>query len=147
MFYGEYEHTLDKKGRLIIPSKFREIFNDRKFYITKGLDRCLFLFTEEEWQSQEDKFKGMSFTKPDARRFNRMFFGGAFEAVCDKQGRVVMPQYLKEHSQIKNTVVLVGVSNRIEIWAKEIWDDYKEKSQAIFEETAENLISLDPSSI
>ena len=144
MFYGEYEHTLDSKGRLIIPSRLRQIFKAHqveKFYITRGLDRCLFLFTEEEWQSQDEKFKTMSFTKSEARRFNRMFFGGAFEVSCDKQGRVILPQYLKEYGEIKNAVVLVGVSNRIEIWSKEIWKKYKENSQAGFEDTAENLIT------
>ena len=100
MFYGEYEHTIDKKGRLIIPSKFRESFKEyeiEKFYITRGLDKCLFLFTESEWRSQESKFKSVSFTKSESRKFNRLYFSGAGQIDCDKQGRILIPKYLKDY--------------------------------------------------
>ena len=103
MFYGEYEHALDTKGRVIIPAKFRVIFKEHyaeKFYLTRGLDRCLFVFTEETWKAQEKKFREMSFTKNEARQFNRLYFSGACDVVCDKQGRILIPQYLKDYASI-----------------------------------------------
>jgi len=146
MFYGEFEHSLDKKSRVIIPAKFREAFKDNyaeKFYITRGLDGCLFLFTEEEWSKQEQKFKSLSFTKTEARKFNRLFFSGASEIVCDSQGRVLIPNYLKEFAQIQKDVVIIGVSNRIEIWSKARWKDFYENTRETFEETAEKLMGLE----
>ena len=143
MFYGQYEHSLDAKDRVIIPSKFREIFKENyaeKFFITRGLDRCLFVFTEEEWKSQERKFKDMSFTKEDARKFNRLYFSGACEALCDKQGRILIPDYLKSYAEIKQDVVIIGVSDRIEIWAKEKWDQFFKSNLGSFEALAEKLI-------
>lgn len=146
MFYGEFEHSLDRKSRIIIPAKFREALKDNfveRFYITRGLDGCLFLFTEEEWKKQEQKFKSLSFTKPDARKFNRLFFSGASEIVCDSQGRVLLPQYLKEFAQIQKEVVIIGVSNRIEIWSKTRWKEFYENTRETFEDTAEKLMGLD----
>jgi MraZ protein len=146
MFYGEYEHTLDKKSRFIIPAKFREAIKDHyteKFFITRGLDSCLFLFTEEEWKRQEQRFKSLSFTKPEARHFNRLFFSGACEIVCDAQGRVLIPQYLKEFAQIEREIVVIGVSNRIEIWGNEQWKAFYANTREHFEETAEKLMDLE----
>lgn len=146
MFYGEYEHSLDKKGRLIVPSKFREIFKEHyaeKFYITRGLDKCLFVFTEEEWKAQERKFKDMPFTRQESRQFNRLYFSGACEVACDKQGRILVPLYLKEYAEIKEDVMIVGVSDRIEIWAKEKWKEFFNNSMGSFEDLAEKLLDLD----
>ncbi|MBI4394988.1 MAG: division/cell wall cluster transcriptional repressor MraZ [Candidatus Omnitrophica bacterium] len=143
MFYGQFEHALDAKDRVIIPSKFREIFKEtyaEKFFITRGLDRCLFVFTEEEWKSQERKFKDMSFTKEDSRKFNRLYFSGACEVLCDKQGRILIPIYLKSYAEIKENVVIIGVSDRIEIWAKEKWDQFFKDNLGSFEQLAEKLI-------
>jgi len=143
MFYGEYDHTIDKKGRIILPSKFREASKAHyieRFYATRGLDKCLFVFAEDEWKQQEQRFKGMPFTKLEARKFNRLYFSGACELACDKQGRVLLPGYLKEYAGIKRDVVVVGVSNRIEIWAKEKWKEFYETSKESFEEVAEKLI-------
>ncbi|MBI1976695.1 MAG: division/cell wall cluster transcriptional repressor MraZ [Candidatus Omnitrophica bacterium] len=143
MFYGEYEHTLDKKGRLIIPSKFRESAKEQeieRFFITRGLDGCLFVFAEDEWRSQEQKFKTASFTKPDVRKFNRLFFSGAVEAATDKQGRILIPAYLKDFAGIKRDIIIVGVSNRFEIWAKERWGEYYKSAEDSFESVAEKLI-------
>lgn len=143
MFYGEHEHTLDRKGRLIIPSKFREVFKEHfaeKIFITRGLDKCLFVFTEEEWKSQESKFKSMSFTKTEHRKFNRLYFSGAIDTVPDKQGRILLPQYLKDYAGIKRDIVIVGVSNRIEIWSKESWAQYYESQKESFEDIAEKLV-------
>ena len=144
MFYGEYEHTIDKKGRLIIPSKFRESFKEydvEKLYITRGLDKCLFLFTENEWKSQESKFRSMPFTKSESRKFNRLYFAGAAQIECDKQGRILMPKYLKDFADIKKDVVIIGVSSRIEIWSKDIWQSYYKSSKESFEDIAEKLMT------
>lgn len=144
MFYGEYEHTIDKKGRLIIPSKFRDAFKEyevEKFYITRGLDRCLFLFTENEWRSQESKFKSVSFTKSEARKFNRLYFSGAGQIEYDKQGRILIPKYLKDYAGIKKDVLIIGVSNRIEIWANDAWQQYYNSAKESFEEIAEKLMT------
>lgn len=143
MFYGEYAHALDTKGRVIIPAKFREIFKEQyaeKFYLTRGLDRCLFVFTEETWKVQERKFREMPFTKNESRKFNRLYFSGACDVVCDKQGRILIPDYLKSYAEIKENVVIIGVSDRIEIWAKEKWKEFFEGNKSSFEDLAEKLI-------
>ena len=142
MFYGEYEHTLDVKGRVIIPAKFREIFKEHyteKFFVTRGLDQCLFVFTEDVWKSQERKFRDMPFTKGEARQFNRLFFSGASEVICDKQGRVLIPDYLKAHAAIEQEVMIIGVSDRIEIWAKDKWKSFFDTNKGNFENLAEKL--------
>jgi len=143
MFYGEYEHTIDKKGRLIIPSKFRDSFKEydvEKLYITRGLDKCLFVFTESEWKSQESKFKSISFTKSESRKFNRIYFAGASQLECDKQGRILIPKYLKEYAGIKRDVMIVGVSNRIEVWSRDAWQHYYNGAKESFEDIAEKLM-------
>lgn len=142
MFYGEHEHSIDRKGRLIIPSKFREVFKENyveRFFVTRGLDTCLFVFTEDEWKKQENRFKSLSFTNAEARQFNRLYFSGACEVTCDKQGRVLIPDYLKDFAQIKRDVMIVGVSNRMEIWAKEGWIEYFNNTKDSFEKIAEKL--------
>ncbi|MFA5038465.1 MAG: division/cell wall cluster transcriptional repressor MraZ [Candidatus Omnitrophota bacterium] len=143
MFYGEYDHSIDNKGRLILPSRIREVAKTHfveKFYLTRGLDKCLFMFSEEEWRSVESKFKSMPFTRQDSRRFNRLYFSGAIEVVPDKQGRILLPAYLKDFAQIKRDVVIIGVSNRVEIWSKESWSEFYRSNLDSFEETAEKLI-------
>ena len=143
MFYGEYEHTLDNKDRVIIPAKFREIFKENyveKFFITRGLDECLFVFTEESWKIQEKKFRELPFTRGESRNFNRLFFSGACEVVCDKQGRILLPVYLKTYASIQENVVIIGVSDRIEIWAKEKWAQFFKDNLGSFESLAEKLI-------
>lgn len=143
MFYGEYQHTIDRKGRLILPAKFREAAKNNyieKFFVTRGLDRCLFMFSEEEWKNYEAKLKAISFTKQQARTFNRLYFSGATEAVPDRQGRIIIPQYLKDFANIKKEVAIVGVSNRIELWSRTAWQDFYAHSSATFEEIAQNLL-------
>lgn len=145
MFYGEYIHSIDRKGRLILPAKFREAAKTHfveKFYITRGLDKCLFMFSEEEWRSQESKFKAIPFTKQQARTFNRLYFSGAVEVIPDGQGRILLPQYLKEFAEIKKDVVIVGVSNRIEVWSKDKWSEFYGSSRQSFEEIAEKLMDI-----
>lgn len=143
MFYGEFEHHLDRKNRLILPAKIREAAKNNyieKFYLTRGLDKCLFMFPEEEWKNQERRFRSMPFTKQEVRRFNRLYFSGAQEIVADKQGRILIPQYLREFAGIKKDVLIVGVSARIEIWDRNIWYDFYQVSKDSFEEIAQNLL-------
>lgn len=143
MFYGEYEHALDAKSRVIVPARFREIFKERyveRFFITRGLDQCLFLFTEETWKSVEKKFSEMPFTKGESRSFNRLLFSGASDVICDKQGRILIPDYLKTFAGIQTEVMIVGVSSRIEIWAKDKWQNFLNTNSGQFEELAEKLI-------
>jgi len=100
------------------------------------------MFSEEEWRVQENKFKAISFTKQESRTFNRLYFSGAAEVVPDKQGRILMPQYLKDFAEIKKDVIIVGVSNRIEIWSKDKWQSFYGSSKGTFEEIAEKLIDI-----
>ena len=142
MFYGEHEHSIDNKGRLIIPSKFREVFKENyveRFFVTRGLDTCLFVFTEDEWKKQESRFRTLSFTNREAREFNRLYFSGACEVTCDKQGRILVPQYLKDFAKIKSEVMIVGVSNRMEIWNRESWHEFYMSAKDSFEKTDENI--------
>ncbi|MCI9314959.1 MAG: division/cell wall cluster transcriptional repressor MraZ [Lachnospiraceae bacterium] len=118
MFMGEYNHTIDAKGRLIIPSKFREALGDT-FVVTKGLDGCLFVYDNEEWNAFEEKLKALPITNKEARQFVRFFLAGAAEVEVDKQGRILVPNILREFAQISKDVVLIGVASRIEIWSKE----------------------------
>ena len=146
MFYGEYEHRLDKKGRVIIPSKIREVSKDNyieKFFVTRGLDTCLFMFPEEEWRQQEAKFKNLSFTERETRKFNRLFFAGAVELTADKQGRILLPAYLKQYAGIKREIMIIGVSNRIEIWSKDKWEEFYKATKDSYEDVAEKLIDLE----
>ncbi len=144
MFYGEYEHSLDKKGRLILPSKFREAAKTNyieKFFMTRGLDNCLFMIPEDEWKTQEAKFRSIPFTKSQSRKFNRLYFSGAQEVVFDKQGRVLIPKYLKEFAGIKRDIMIIGVSNRIEIWDSEKWKEFYNSEKGSFEKIAEDLLT------
>lgn len=145
MFYGEYIHTVDRKGRLILPSKFREVSKENsveRFFITRGLEKCLFMFAEEEWRVQEQRFKTMSFTKLESRSFNRLFFSGAIDVSPDRQGRFIVPQYLKDYASIKRDVVIIGVSNRIEVWNNSSWQEFYKNSQNSFEQIAENILNI-----
>lgn len=146
MFYGEHEHSIDEKGRLIIPSKFREVFKENyveRFFLTRGLDTCLFVFAEDEWKKQETKFRSLPFTSAEARHFNRIYFSGACEVTCDKQGRILVPDYLKEFAGIKRDVIIVGVSSRMEIWAKENWEVFYKNTKGSFEKIAENIFGAE----
>lgn len=139
---GEYQHSVDTKGRLIVPAKFRERLNDT-FVITRGLDNCLFGYPMDEWQKLEDKLKGLPMTKKDTRAFVRFFFSGATEVEIDKQGRINIPATLLSHANITKECVIIGVAARIEIWAREAWEDYFKESEESFNEIAENMIGFD----
>ena len=121
MFIGEYNHTIDSKGRLIVPSKFREALGD-EFVVTKGLDGCLFVFPMEEWNVFTQKLHDLPLTKKEARQFSRFFLAGAASCEVDRQGRILLPAVLRDFAQLDKEAVLVGVSSRIEIWSKTKWD-------------------------
>ena len=143
MLYGEYEHSIDRKGRIIVPAKCRQALKDQQvtsLFLTRGLDVCLFLFPEPEWRLVEGKFKHASFTKSETRRFNRMLFSGAVEVTLDGLGRLLIPKGLKEFAQIKQDVVIIGVSSRMEVWAKEQWQAFYESSRQNFEQVAECVL-------
>lgn len=139
MFMGEYNHTIDAKGRLIIPSKFREILGDA-FVVTKGLDGCLFVYDNEEWKRFEEKLRSLPITNKEARQFVRFFLAGATEAEVDKQGRILIPNVLREFAEITKDVVLVGVGSRIEIWGRERFEEAA--SFEDMDEIAEHMAEL-----
>ena len=120
MFMGEYNHTVDPKGRLIIPSRFREALGE-EFVVTKGLDGCLFVFPMDEWQKFEEKLQSLPLTSKSARQFTRFFVAGATPCELDKQGRILLPQTLREFAGLDKEVVLTGMMNHVEIWSKEKW--------------------------
>ncbi|CAM3575723.1 division/cell wall cluster transcriptional repressor MraZ [Marinicrinis lubricantis] len=142
MFMGEYQHSVDDKGRMIVPAKFRDMLGPT-FVMTRGLDNCLFIYPQEEWSVLEQKLKALPLMKSDARAFTRFFFSGATECELDKQGRVNIPNNLKEHAKLSGNAVVIGVSNRVEIWAKEVWDAYNQQSEESFNEIAEKLVDFD----
>lgn len=139
LFMGEYNHSLDAKGRLIVPAKFREAGGDR-FVVTKGLDKCLFVFTEEKWESVVANISHMSLTNKDARRFSRFMIGGAGDAEVDKQGRILIPAPLRTYAGLEKEIVLVGVGSRIEIWNKDAWENSNDFDD--IEDLAEGLEEL-----
>ncbi len=139
---GEYQHNIDTKGRMIVPAKFRDGLGE-SFVLTRGLDQCLFAYPQEEWKILEEKLKKLPLTKKDARSFTRFFFSGAVECEVDKQGRINIPQPLRKYSKLEKECVVIGVSNRIEVWAQEIWEDYFTESEESFAEIAENLMDFD----
>jgi MraZ protein len=142
MFMGEFQHTIDGKGRLIIPVKFRDCLGE-KFIITKGLDNCLFGYPVSEWSALEQKLKALPFTKADARAFVRFFFSGATECELDKQGRILLPQNLRDYADLSKDIVLIGVSNRIEIWNKDKWGIYSQEAESAYDEIAEKMVDFD----
>lgn len=141
MFLGEFQHTLDGKGRLILPSKFRDALADG-LVITKGMEGCLFIFPKSEWPQLEDKVRSLPLTKKDARKFSRFFFAGATEEALSKQGRVLIPENLRKYAGLGKDIVVIGVSNRLEIWDKERWAAYSKEAGESYENVAEELTDL-----
>lgn len=138
MFIGEHHHTLDTKGRLILPAKFRAHLGERCI-ATRGLDHCLFVFPMDEWRILEGKLRDLPLTKPEARAFSRFFFSGASECELDAQGRILIPPSLRTYAEVNRDVVIIGVSGRIEIWAKERWVTYCSQAEESYEELAEKM--------
>ncbi|MBR2704003.1 MAG: division/cell wall cluster transcriptional repressor MraZ [Clostridia bacterium] len=141
MLIGEYEHSLDDKGRVIMPAKLRIDIGER-FIITKGLDGCLFVFSQAEWSNFETKLKELPLTNKNARDFVRFFLSGATECEIDKQGRFLIVTNLREYANIKKEVVIIGVGTRIEIWDKSKWNDYNNNDNISADEIAENMTML-----
>lgn len=121
MFMGEYNHTIDAKGRLIIPAKFREVLGD-EFVVTKGMDGCLFVFDNSEWQAFAEKLRSLPMIDKEVRQFTRFFLAGAASVEVDKQGRILLPSVLRDFAGIIKDTVLIGVGSRIEIWSKDRWE-------------------------
>ena len=141
MLIGEYEHSLDVKGRLIMPAKLRDDMGE-KFIITKGLDGCLFGFSQNEWLSFEEKLKTLPLTNKNARDFVRFFLSGAIECEIDKQGRFLIASNLREYANMEKDVVIIGVGTRLEIWDKEKWQSYNSDANISADEIAENMTML-----
>ena len=139
MFIGEYEHSVDAKGRVIMPAKLREDIGE-KFILTKGLDGCLFAYSQNEWNNFEEKLKSLPLTNKNARDFVRFFLSGAIECEIDKQGRFLIPSNLREYSKLDKEIMILGVGTRIEIWNKETWIKSEENISA--DEIAENMDKL-----
>jgi MraZ protein len=136
MLTGEFNHSIDAKGRLIIPSKFRENLGEN-FVITKGLDGCLFLYPDNEWKTFEEKLRTLPLTNKDARIFTRFFLGSAVDGGLDKQGRVLISSALRNFAHLEKEVVLVGVLDRVEIWDKAKW----EENNTVIEDNMDDIAS------
>lgn len=142
MFLGEYNHSLDAKGRIIVPSKFRDDLGET-CVITKGLDGCLFVYPMPQWEVLFNKLKQLPMTKRDVRAFMRTFLAGAAEVDCDKQGRIAIPQNLQQYAELEKGVMVIGVADRLEIWAEEKWNDAQLDGEATFEQLAELMDAFD----
>jgi len=141
MLIGEYTYTLDTKRRLAIPAKFRKLLG-KKAVITKGLDNCLFLFPMKEWEKLAEKLGRLPLAQADARGFARFMLAGAADVTIDSLGRILIPDYLKKHAKMQKKVVITGLSNKIEIWDKKEWDNYKTKTAKEAGSIAERLGAL-----
>lgn len=140
MFMGEYHHSIDDKGRLIIPAKFREELGE-KFIITRGIENCLFAYSEEKWEKITQKLNTLPFTKKDARSFVRFFLSGATVAEFDKQGRVNITSPLISYADISKECVVIGAGDRLEIWSLENWNSFFESASTNMSDIAENLFN------
>ncbi len=141
MFIGEYNHSVDTKGRLSIPAKFRDNLGEG-FILTKGLDNCLFVYPLDEWKIFEDKLKQLPMANRDARSFVRFFFAGATECEFDNQGRIRIPINLRDHASIKKEAVIIGVATRLEIWSTEEWTSYNDEITSSYDEIALKMQEL-----
>ncbi len=142
MFIGEYTYKIDDKKRLAVPVKFREEL-EKRMVITKGLDRSLFLYSLKDWKELAEKISKLPLSQYDARGFSRIMLAGAMEAEMDSTGRILIPDYLKEYASLSKEAVIVGVYNRIEIWDKGVWEEYKNKTENEVGNIAERLKELD----
>ncbi|MDQ7793949.1 MAG: division/cell wall cluster transcriptional repressor MraZ [bacterium] len=138
---GTYVHSVDEKGRVTLPARLRELLGDR-FVVTRGFDRCLFVYPEEGWEQLERKLDGQPLGQSDARAFKRLFFASAGDAEPDRQGRVLLPQHLRDHARIIREVVIVGVSERVEIWAREEWEEYSQPHVRDYDALGARLVGM-----
>lgn len=141
MFIGEYQHNLDDKGRLAIPAKFRRDLQ-KGAVVTRGLDNCLFLYTKTEWAKLAEKLATLPFSQSNSRAFSRLMLAGAMDVEVDKQGRVVLPEYLRNFAGLKKNAIIAGLYSRIEIWDETKWSEYKSQTEAQSNEIAEHMAEL-----
>jgi MraZ protein len=144
MFFGEFKHSLDDKGRLIVPSVFRDACRGNRsegkgFFLTKGLDQCIFIFTEKGWEGLKQGQGQLEFTRRAQRQFQRLFYAQASHQIPDAQGRILVPASLKAHAQIVRDVMVVGVNSRFEVWEEKAWTAYQQQSEKEYEVLAEDL--------
>ncbi len=140
MFIGEYHHTIDEKGRIIIPSKFRDELGSN-FVVTRGIESCLFVYPNKNWEQICEKLNSLPFTRKDARVFNRFFMSGATNVELDKQGRINISSPLITHANLKKDCVVIGTGDRLEIWSKEDWDSFFNSNKDSMSDIAENLFN------
>ncbi len=141
MFIGEYKHSIDEKGRMAVPAKFR-VELAHSAVVTRGLDHCLYVFTQPEWEAMAQKIKALPMTNANARAFQRLMLAGATEVELDGQGRALIPEYLRTYAGLTKQAIVAGVYNRLEIWDEESWNAYKAKTEAASDEIAERLGDL-----
>lgn len=141
MFIGEYHHTIDDKGRVAIPSKFRDSLK-QEAVVTRGIDTCLFLYSKKEWETLAKKLAQLPLTQSKTRAFARLMLAGAMDVEIDKQGRIILPDYLRRYAEIEKKVVIAGLYNRLEIWDEKKWEEYKKKSEEESPDIAEALSNL-----
>lgn len=141
MYTGEYHYTLDEKGRLSIPARMRQK-KKSVFIVTRGLERCLFVFNPKEWKDWEKKISRLPTTKKDARSFLRFLLSGATECEANEQGRINIPLTLRQYAGINKDAVIIGVGNRIEIWGKDNWENFLSVGEKVFDDAAEKLVDL-----
>jgi MraZ protein len=142
MFIGEYQHNLDEKGRLAIPAKFRAKLA-KGAVVTKGLDNCLFLYTAAEWEKLATKLANLTISKANTRAFSRLMLAGAMDVQLDKQGRIILPEYLRKFGNLKKKTILAGLYSRLEIWDEDNWNKYKKGTEKQSTDIAEALEGLD----
>lgn len=141
MFIGEYHHTLDEKGRVSVPAAFRADLAQGAV-VTRGLDRSLFLYTKEEWAKLAQKLSALPFGQSDTRAFARLMLAGAMDVELDKQGRLILPEYLRTYAGMQKSVVVAGLFNRLELWNADTWEAYKQKTESEVGDIAEQLGEL-----
>ena len=138
MFLGEYRHTIDQKGRIAIPAKFRQDLGGSAI-ITRGIDTCLFVFPKSEWEKLASKLVDLPISQSGSRAFVRLMLSGAGDVEFDKQGRVLIPDHLRSYARIGKQAVITGLYNRIEVWDQKLWDAYKDKTEKESESIAEKM--------
>jgi len=141
MFIGEYSHNLDDKGRIAIPKKFRSVLS-KGAVVTRGLDNCLFLYTRSEWQKLAEKLSSLPFAQANTRAFARLMLAGAMDVKLDKQGRIILPEYLRSFAGLKKSITVAGLYNRLELWDEKTWKGYTQKSEASSNKIAEQMAEL-----
>lgn len=141
MLIGEFHYNIDQKGRLMIPAKFRNRFG-MEAIITKGLETCLFIFPKDEWEKVVEKILKLPISQANSRAFTRLLLAGAYESLIDNQGRVLIPEYLRNYARLQKKVVVIGLYSRIELWDEDIWEKYRKESESQAQEIAEKLSDL-----